>query len=188
MVGKSTAREQLEKLLDEGNIAHEYVHFGATEEVERKNATNEWPEDQKNWTMQQKETYIRELWRKEGGMGVMATKMLPKMREIANTGKLIIIDNMYSDEERGVITDEFGQDSLFLIAVVADWDVRVARASNRDYRPLTEEELRERDRAEIYNLHKAPTIAFAQVTIVNNGQSIDELKSEIKNRVLAKLI
>lgn len=188
MVGKSTAREQLEKLLDENNIEHEYVHFGATEEVERRNAANEWDEAQKDLTMAEKEKYIRELWRNEGGMGVMATKMLPKMQAINEAGKLVVIDNMYSDEERGVIMDAFGSDSLFLVAIVADWDVRVKRGAAREYRPLTEQEIRDRDQAEIYNLHKAPTIALAQVTIINNGQSVEELKSDIGQRVLSKII
>ena len=187
MVGKSTARELMESLLDEHNIPHDYVHFGSTEEVERRDAAGEWDDAQKNLTMAEKEQFIRELWRKEGGMGVMATKMLPKMQEITKAGKIVLIDNMYSDEERLVIKEEFGEDSLFLIAVVADWDVRVQRGASREYRPLTEEEIRTRDEAEIYNLHKAPTIAFAQVTIVNNGQSKEELKAELASRVLPKI-
>jgi dephospho-CoA kinase len=188
MVGKSTARELLEQLLDQNGISHDYVHFGATEEVERRNNADEWNETQKHLTMAQKEQYIRELWRSEGGMGVMAVKMFPTIHKILNAGSLVLIDNMYSDEERVAVKEEFGEDSLLLIAVAADWKVRVERASKREYRPLTEAELVERDKAEIYNLHKAPTIALAQFTIVNNGQSLDVLRQDLSTRVMPELI
>ncbi|MBP6962089.1 AAA family ATPase [Candidatus Saccharibacteria bacterium] len=184
MVGKSTAREQLESLLDEKGISHEYVHFGSTEEVEHRNSENLWSEEQNSWTMEQKERFVREEWRAERGMGVMAEKMLPKIKSITDSGKLVIIDNMYSDEERHIIIEEFGDDNFLVIAVTADWEVRVERASKREYRPLSAVELKERDEAEIYNLHKAPTIALAHFTFVNNGQTKEELREDIKSRIL----
>lgn len=187
MVGKSTAREQLEELLDLNNIEHEYVHFGSTEEVEHRNSSKLWSEEQNSWTMEQKERFVREEWRTEHGMGVMAEKMLPKIKSITDSGKLVIIDNMYSDEERQSLKAEFGEDSFMVIAVTADWDVRVERASKREYRPLNATELKERDEAEIYNLHKAPTIALAHFTILNNGQTKESLRADIESRILRKI-
>ena len=101
-------------------------------------------------------------------MGVMAEKMLPKIKELISSGKLVIIDNLYSDEERTVLRKAFGNDSLVVIAITADWNVRVRRANNRTERPLSEQELLQRDEAEIYNLHKGPAIALADFTIANN--------------------
>lgn len=188
MTGKSTAREMLEELFEEKEIGYEYVHFGATEEVERRNAANEWEADQSTWSMAQKEQYIRELWREESGMGVMALKMLPKIKEIIGSGKVVVIDNMYSDEERIALKEAFGEESILVVATVADWDVRVERGKNRSYRPLTAEELAIRDSAEIYNLHKAPTIALAHYTLLNNSSSTKDLKDDIENRILGQII
>ncbi len=188
MVGKSTAREQLESLLDEAGIKHEYVHFGSTEEVERRNASELWSEEQNEWSMEQKERFIREEWRSEHGMGVMAEKMLPKIKSITDSGKLVIVDNMYSDEEHQVLKKAFNEDSIMVIAVTADWDIRVERASKREYRPLNATELKERDEAEIYNLHKAPTIALAHFTIVNNGQTKESLRADTKSRIFKKIV
>ena len=188
MAGKSTAREMLEVLLDEHEIAHEYVHFGATEEVERRNEAKEWDDNQLSWTMAQKEQYVRELWRQENGMGVMAIKMLSKIRSIIDAEKVVVIDNMYSDEERLVMFDEFGDEALLVVATVADWEVRVKRGRSRSYRPLTEEELSTRDKAEVYNLNKAPTIALAHYTLLNNSNNPEDLKTDIKNRILKEII
>jgi dephospho-CoA kinase len=195
MAGKSTARETMQSLLSSKNIKNEYLHFGATEEVERRNAANEWEPAQANLTMAEKERYIRELWRAEHGMGAMATMKLPELRELTAAGNIVLIDNLYSDEERAVIKQEFGEDSLLLVAVAADWNVRVRRGAHREYRPLTEEELLIRDNAEVYNLHKAPTIALARYTIVNNANEQADpalahqlLRNDLESRILPEVI
>lgn len=188
MTGKSTAREMMQKILDEHGIAQDYVHFGSTEEVERRNEAGEWDSAQSNWTMEQKERYLREQWRAELGMGAMAIKQLAKIGSDINDGKLVLIDNLYSDEERIVLTREFGEDSLLLVATVADWKVRAERGKNREYRPLTESELAERDEAEVYNLHKAPPVVLARVTVANNSNDVAQLKSELESRVLPYIV
>jgi hypothetical protein len=144
------------------------VHFGSTEEVARRDAENDWTEEEAVLTQAKKEQLIRERWRAESGMGVMAEKMLPTMKQQVDSGKLVIVDNLYSDEERTVLKEAFGQDSLIVVALAADWNVRVRRSADRPERPLSEEELRQRDEAEIYNLHKGPAIALADFTIANN--------------------
>lgn len=184
MTGKSTARELMQEILDEHGIPQDYVHFGSTEEVERRNEAGEWDPDQSEWTMEQKERFLREQWRAELGMGAMAIKQLAKIGSDINDGKLVLIDNLYSDEERTVLMREFGEDALLLVATVADWKTRVERGKKRAYRPLTESELAERDQAEIYNLHKAPPVVLARVTIANNSDDLGILKSELEARVL----
>jgi dephospho-CoA kinase len=168
MTGKSTARMIMQQLLDEKGIANEYVHFGSTEEVARRDTANEWTNEEAILTQQQKERLIRERWRAEYGMGVMAEKMLPRIKELLHQDKLIVIDNLYSDEERDILKTAFGDDSLIVVALSADWLVRVRRAKNRPERPLRMDELRERDKAEVYNLQKGATIALADFTIVSN--------------------
>lgn len=188
MTGKSTAREVFEELLDQNHISHSYVHFGATEEVERRNKANEWPEDQAKLSMEEKEKLIREQWRQELGMGAMAIKKLDEIEKQLMSSKLVLIDNLYSDEERTVLSEKFGEDSLFLVAVVADWKTRVQRGKARQYRPLTEAELVSRDKAEVYNLNKGPTIALANVTILNNSDNTTDLAEQLTTRVLANII
>lgn len=168
MTGKSTARVIMQKLLDGVDVPQTYLHFGSTEEVTRRDAEHDWTDEESVLTQAKKEQLIRERWRAESGMGVMAEKMLPTIREYIKAGKIVIIDNLYSDEEREVLKKEFGADALVVVAVDADWNVRVRRAANRPERPLSEKELRARDEAEIYNLHKGPSIALADFTIANN--------------------
>ena len=191
MTGKSTAREIMQKLLDGVKVPQTYLHFGSTEEVARRDAEHDWTEEEAVLTQAKKEQLIRERWRAESGMGVMAEKMLPTIREYIKAGKLVIIDNLYSDEERGVLKKEFGGDKLVVVALAADWNVRVRRAANRLERPLSEVELRVRDDAEIYNLHKGPAIALADFTIANNVNETTEpeaarklIEDALKERVL----
>lgn len=172
MTGKTTARTLMQRLLDEHGIENEYIHLGSTEEVARRDAANEWTDEESSLSQQQKEKLVREQWRDEFGMGVMAEKALVPIQEMLNAGKHVVIDNLYSDEERTVLKQHFGEDCLLIVALAADWNVRVRRGRNRPERPLSEQELKERDKAEVHNLHKGPTIALADFTIVNN---IDEL-------------
>lgn len=195
MTGKSTAREIMQKLLDGVEVPQAYIHFGSTEEVTRRDAEKDWNEEEAVLTQAKKEQLIRERWRAESGMGVMAEKMLPTIREYIKAGKLVIIDNLYSDEERTVLTKEFGKEALLVVAIDADWNVRVRRAANRSERPLTEKELRARDEAEIYNLHKGPSIALADFTIANNiNETTDPeaarklLEDALKERVLPAVL
>lgn len=192
--GKSTAREVIVELLDKQNIPNNYVYFGAVGEVERRNAAKEWEPEQADLTFQQKEQYIRELWRKESGMGVMAIKAMPEIEKYIKAGKLVLIDNLYSEEEREILVEKYGEDAVVLVALAADWMIRVRRAKNRKERPLSEDELKKRDDAEIRNIHKAPPIVRAQVTIVNNGDEASQpeqarkfLQTELETRVLPLL-
>lgn len=195
--GKSTAREITEQLLDEQGIAWYKSYFGGhvVDEVERRNEAKEWGPDHAHLTFQQKEKYIRESLREQHGLGAMAKLSLPGIDTALQENKVILIDDLYSEEEREILVDKYGEANLTLVAMAADWQVRVERAKLRPHRPLTEEELAERDDAEIRNLHKAPPIARAHVTIVNNSyekadfeNSVKALRQDIETRVLPNLL
>lgn len=195
VTGKSTARETAQELLEQNDIPYAYVHFGTTEEVEKRNASGDWEDSEKNLTMEEKERLLREKWRSEKGMGVMAEVHLPAIQKHLEDGKIILIDNLYSDEERQVLAEHFGKDALVLVTMAADWKTRVRRGANRPYRPLSPSQLKSRDEAEVYNLHKAATIALADYTIVNNHNEQEDpegarrlLKDELLSRVLADVI
>jgi dephospho-CoA kinase len=195
--GKSTAREVTEKLLDEQGLAWHKAYFGGivVGEVERRNAANEWAPEQIDLTFQQKEKYIREGLREQHGLGAMAKLSIPEIDKALSYNKIVLIDDLYSEEEREILVDKYGENNLTLVAMAADWNVRVQRAKHREVRPLNEEELAHRDDAEIRNLHKAPPIARAHFTIVNNSferadfeKSVESLRHEIKTRILPTIL
>lgn len=195
--GKSTAREVTEKLLDERGHKWHKAYFGGivVGEVDRRNAENGWNAEQASLTYQQKERYIRESMREQHGLGAMAKLSIPEIDQALEDGEIVLIDDLYSEEEREILVDKYGKANVTLVAMAADWNVRVERAKHRPERPLDEKELALRDDAEISNLHKAPPIARAHFTIVNNSfnledfeDSIASLKHEIETRVLPAVL
>jgi dephospho-CoA kinase len=195
--GKSTAREVTEKLLDEQGHPWYKAYFGGivVNEVERRNAENDWGPEHAELTFQQKEKYIREGLREQHGLGAMAKLSIPEIDKALEAGQIVLIDDLYSEEEREILVDKYGEANLTLVAMAADWNVRVERAKHREVRPLNEQELADRDDAEIRNLHKAPPIARAHFTIVNNSfdradfeKSVESLKHEIETRVLPSVV
>ncbi len=125
----------------------------------------------------------------------MAKLSIPEIDEALDKGEIVLIDDLYSEEEREILVDKYGLENLTLVAMAADWNVRVERAAHRLERPLTEIELADRDEAEIRNLHKAPPIARAHFTIANNSfdktdlaTSLAKLRHEIETRVLPSVL
>ena len=132
------------------------------------------------------ERFVREDLRKQYGMAAFATLNLPKIEELLKEGN-VIADGLYSFEEYKVLKEKFG-DSLAVIAVFASPKLRYERLGNRKVvagdtnvrnRPLTVEEGRSRDLAEIENLNKGGTIAMADYTILNT-KGLDFLQAQIK--------
>jgi dephospho-CoA kinase len=194
--GKSTAREVAEKLLDEKGHKWHKAYFGGivVNEVDRREAEKDWSEDQTGWTYQQKEKYIRESLREQHGLGAMAKLSIPEIDQAITNGEIVLIDDLYSEEEREILVDKYGEENITLVAMASDWNVRVERAKHRPERPLDETELAHRDLSEIHNLHKAPPIALAHFTIVNNSferadfeKSVASLRHEIETRVLPSI-
>jgi hypothetical protein len=120
---------------------------------------------------------------------------MPQIESAHAAGKISLIDDLYSEEEREILVEKYTAENVLLVAMAADWNVRVRRAKHRPHRPLSEEELTLRDDAEIRNLHKAPPIARAHVTITNNVDELhnpesarDNLRNELTARVLTPLL
>lgn len=136
------------------------VHFGGItmEEVRRRGlAVNE-----------ANERMVREELRRVYGMAAYAVLSLPEIRRIVSEGHTALIDGLYSYSELKVLEQEFpGQ--VFVMAVFTDKRIRYARLAARPVRPLTPLEAASRDAMEVENLEKAPPIALADVTILNNG-------------------
>ncbi|MCX7833276.1 MAG: AAA family ATPase [Ignavibacteria bacterium] len=126
---------------------------------------------------EQNEKLIREELRKQFGMGVMALKSLNKIRELFKKGN-VVIESLYSWTEYKIIKSEFG-DAFKLLALHTPKSLRYKRLSERDIRPLTEEESIRRDISEIENIEKAGPIAFADYLVINDG-TIEELREKLK--------
>lgn len=128
------------------------------------------------------EKKVREELRQKYGKGVLAKKAI---EYIDCQNKPVILDGLYSFSEYKIIKENFPK-NFITIAIIADKYIRYTRLKNRNYRPLTEEEVDRRDFAEIENIEKGGPIAVADYNILNNGD-INQLESEIQ-RILNKIL
>lgn len=161
-VGKSIASDILE------NLGYSKVYFGGVTMDKLKEENLEVnPENEKE---------MRERLRREYGMGAYAIILLPKIKELAKDNN-VVLDGLYSWDELKILKEEL-KDSLTVIGVVADKNIRYDRLSVREVRPLTNEEAIKRDLAEIENIKKAGPIAYADYYIDNN-HDLDSYKERL---------
>lgn len=167
--GKSIASDYYEKL------GWPKVYFGGvTIDLVKKEGLEINPTNEK---------IIRERVRKELGMGAYAILLLPKIKEYASKGN-VVLDGLYSWDELTILKKEFG-DSLILISIIVDKEYRYERLEERDFRPLTKQQAEVRDISEIEDIAKAGPIAFADYFILNNDnldayiQKLDDITEKI---------
>ena len=161
--GKSVACEYLE------SIGYQKVYFGGVTMDKLKEANLEdTPENEK---------MMREKLREEYGMAAFAIVLLPKIRELANKGD-VVLDGLYSWDELKVLQHEF-QGEIKVLAITADKDLRYQRLSVRQPRTLTNEQAKDRDISEIENIAKAGPIAYADYYVLNNG-TVDDFHNRLK--------
>jgi dephospho-CoA kinase len=138
------------------------------------------------------EKKIRESLRKEHGMGAFATLNIPKIDELLKKSD-VVVDGLYSWSEYKILKEKYG-DSITVVAVYAPPKLRYSRLANRvankgdinkRFRPISENDARRRDYAEIENIEKGGPIAMADFTIINTG-TIDELKEKV-NEILGSI-
>lgn len=132
---------------------------------------------------EENERAVREELRKIHGMAAYAILNVPRI-EAALKNTDLVIDGLYSWEEYKLLKQKFSGD-FKAVAVWAPADLRYKRLAKRKVRPLTIEQARARDFAEIENINKGGPIAMADFTILNEN-SLQELKGETK-RVLSAL-
>lgn len=131
------------------------------------------------------EKTIRESIRKNEGMGAYATRMIPKIDQLTKEdNNYIVADGLYSWSEYKILKERYG-DSLVVIAIAAPRKTRHERLANRPTRPLTEQEVSNREYAEIENIEKGGPIANADYTVVNDDNQ-NQLITNLE-RVLAQV-
>lgn len=115
------------------------------------------------------ERIVREQFRREEGMDVMAKRALPHLRAALESHSSIVIDGLYSFSEYKTLRRELGTD-MVVVAVVSSRGLRYQRLAQRPERPLTAAEAETRDHQEIEMLEKGGPIAIADYTLLNDGQ------------------
>lgn len=123
------------------------------------------------------EKTVRERMRREEGMSVMAKRSLPKIREILEGSGRVIIDGLYSTSEYTLLGEALG-DCFQVVAVHAPKPLRYARMGKRPVRPLTPQQVDQRDQNEIKNLEKSDPIVLADIHLINNTD-IPGLRAQI---------
>lgn len=123
------------------------------------------------------ERAVRERLRKELGMEAFAIKAKPKIDALLAENELVVLDGLYSWEEYVYLIKYFPD--MVLVHIYASPRVRYARLSKRAVRPLSPDQARARDMAEIEHLHKAGPIVIADYLIMNE-KGIDSLNDELR--------
>lgn len=131
------------------------------------------------------ERMVRESLRKDFGMAVAAIHTIPKIEAAISRGENVVIESLYTWSEYKATKEKFG-DSFSVLAIYAPSRIRYERLAKRSVRPLTYDEARSRDYAEIENLEKGGPIAMADWTIQNIG-SKEKFLQEVDN-VIDKIL
>ena len=129
---------------------------------------------------EQNERCVREDLRKQYGMPAYAVLSLPKIEAALKTSD-VVVDGLYSWEEYKYLKDKI-RGKLNLVAVWSPPSLRYMRLENRKVRPLTEQQARARDFAEIENVNKGGPIAMADFTL-RNDSTLRELTDQT-NKIL----
>jgi len=132
---------------------------------------------------EENERYIRQQLRKEHGMSAYAKLNMPRIDSLLKSSD-VIVDGLYSWEEYILLKNSYA-DHFTVVAVWASPDTRYERLAKRFIRPLTLEEARSRDKAEIEGINKGGPIAMADFTIINES-SLEVLERETE-RIIAIL-
>jgi dephospho-CoA kinase len=114
------------------------------------------------------EKTVREELRRVEGPGVMAKRIIAILEKFFGEGhEITVADGLYSWTEYKIFKEHFGDNAL-IIAIAAPRALRHARLVNRPIRPFTEEQVTQREYAEIEGIEKGGPITNADYTIVND--------------------
>lgn len=115
------------------------------------------------------ERTFREAFREKHGIDVVANRIVEQIQHLIGAGQhRIIADGIYSWSEYKVLKHAFPGE-LTTVAIATPSHLRYERLAKRPVRPMTADEARERDWAEIEKLEKGGPIAIADYTILNDG-------------------
>ncbi len=131
------------------------------------------------------EQEVREDLRVKFGKDHYAKEVVKKLNKLKENNQIILVESLYMWTEYLILKDAFGAD-LHTIAIYVSPDKRVERIAERKARPLTKEELENRDRRQIETLEQGGPIAIANHTIINHG-ALEDLYKEV-DKVVDEII
>lgn len=127
------------------------------------------------WESQQK---FREEIREREGKDFVVKRAIKEARDLIDAGQhRIVLDGLYSWSEYKILKHEFPGE-MTVIAIVTPKHERKARMAKRPERPMSSQEVDERDWSEIENLEKGGPIAIADYYI-NNDRDLDHLHLQL---------
>lgn len=119
-----------------------------------------------------------EGYRKDHGMAALAALAAPQAIRELSAGRAALIDAVYNAEEFAHYHAHCDQ-SAKLVSIEAGFDIRAARVASRIGKPLSREQLLERDEVERCTLRTDITIASADLRLVNEA-SIADLQARLQ--------
>lgn len=169
--GKSTAVEYL----TEKGIPKVYFGGIVLDEVSRRGLE----------LTQENEQPIREELREKEGKDFVVKRIITQIHDLIGAGQhRIVADGLYTWTEYKALKHEFPGE-LTVIAVVTQKHLRKQRMAKRSIRPLTSEQVDQRDWAEIENIEKGGPIAIADYYVMNDKDP-ENLYSQI-NAILEEI-
>jgi dephospho-CoA kinase len=127
------------------------------------------------WESQQK---FREEIREREGKDFVVKRVIKETHDLIAAGQHhIVLDGVYSWSEYRILKHEFPGE-MTVIAIVTPKHLRYQRMAKRPERPMTNEEVDERDWTEIENLEKGGPIAIADY-FVHNDKDLDSLHEQL---------
>lgn len=134
------------------------------------------------------EKQIREDVRKKHGMAAFAILNIPKIKELHEQDKHVVVDGLYSWSEYKVLKEAY-KNNIKVLAIYASPETRYQRLGERAkqfgedeklrWRSFSLDESKARDKAEIENIEKGGPIAMADYTLVNED-SLEEFKNNLE--------
>jgi dephospho-CoA kinase len=127
------------------------------------------------WESQQK---FREEIRQREGKDFVVKRAVNEVRDLIAAGQhRVVLDGLYTWSEYKILKHEFPGE-MTVIAIVTPKHLRKARMAKRPERPMTAQEVDERDWTEIENLEKGGPIAIADY-FVHNDKDLDWLHTQL---------
>lgn len=123
---------------------------------------------------------FREEIREKEGKDFVVKRAVKEARDLIAAGQhRIVLDGLYSWSEYKILKHEFPGE-MTVVAVVTPKHMRKARMAKRPERPMSSQEVDERDWAEIENIEKGGPIAIADYFIHNN-KDVANLEHQISD-------
>jgi dephospho-CoA kinase len=132
---------------------------------------------------EENERPVREGLRREHGMAAYAKLSIPRIDDALQKSN-VVVDGLYSWEEYLVLKEKYGS-RFYVIAVWSSPADRYKRLGSRKIRPLTPEQAKSRDYAEIQNMNKGGPICMADFTILNDAD-MGALRKHVE-QIIARL-